>query len=233
MRTVLVVLMSALPLENATLSAASQCLDNHPAVTVQIRDYAHLKSDHLSKARELVTRMYKRVGVGIEWLGAIPEDVGGKRTALAGGAAHLSIAQLTINIVTPSMARRGGFADDVLGFVAVPPEGGMGRIGYVVYERIRDVAAGGPANTTDILGLIIAHDIGRLILGAGSGTHDGVMNRQWDRHDLERVNPLALEFTPPEIERLRTTLERNSTSSPVGTGGSVRSECLSSRDNVE
>jgi hypothetical protein len=109
----------------------------------------------------------------------------------------------------------------------------MGRIGYVVYERIRDVATGGTASASDILGLIIAHDIGRLILGAGSGTHDGVMNRQWNRQDLERVNPLALEFTPSEIERLRATLDRNSASLPVGTGGSVRGDCLSSRDDVE
>jgi len=87
---------------------------------------------------------------------------------------------------------------------------------------------------SDILGVVIAHDIGCLILGAGSGTHAGLMNRQWDRRDLERVIPLALEFTPPEIDRIRTTLERDSSSSlAVATTGTGPSECLSSLNNVE
>ena len=82
----------------------------------------------------------------------------------------------------------------------------MGRVGYVIYDRIRDVAAG--ASTSDILGIIIAHDIGRLILGAGSGTFNGIMTRMWDQDTLQRVNPMSLSFTPPEVERLRAALDQ-------------------------
>src|SRR5215467_539806 len=169
MRSVFVLLIAA-SIGCARLSAASQCSDNHPVVTVQIRDYVHMKNDSLSKAREIVTRVYKRVGVGIEWLGVMRPDAGGTTNAPAVEEARLPIAQLTINILTPAMAKRGHVADDVLGFVAVPPEGGMGRIGYVVYDRVREVAAGGRAPESDILAVVVAHDIGRLILGAGSGT---------------------------------------------------------------
>jgi|SRR5215472_18317665 len=235
MRSALVLLLTASSIGSAPLSAAAQCSDTHPVVTVQIRDYVHMKNDSLSKAQEIVTRVYKRVGVGIEWLGVMRPDNGGRTpNAPAAEEARLPIAQLTINILTPAMAKRGHVADDVLGFVAVPPEGGMGRIGYVVYERVRDVASGGSASTSDILGVIIAHDIARLILGAGSGTHAGLMNRQWDRRDLEQVNPLALEFTPPEIDRIRITLERNSASSlAVATAGSEPDQCISSLNDVE
>jgi hypothetical protein len=223
MRGVLVILTTALSIECAHLSAAAQCQDSHAAVTVQIHDYVHVKSASMSKAREIVTRVYKNIGVGIEWLEVLQQDTG--RTNSAPGEegrkerTHLPIAQLTINILTSSMASRAGVAGDVVGYVAVPPEGGMGRIGYVVYEKIKEVAAGGPASQAEILGVIIAHDIGRLILGAGSGTGSGVMNRHWDRHDLERVNPLALQFTPPEIARLRATLEGDS-------------PCITGRDDV-
>jgi hypothetical protein len=232
MRCTLVLLITATSIGCARLSAA-QCSDNHPVVTVQIRDYVHLKSESLSKAREIVTDVYKRVGVGIEWLGVMRPAAGRATDAPAVEGTHAPIAQLTINILTPSMAKRGGVGADVLGFVAVPPEGGMGRIGYVVYERVRDVAAGGSASESDILGVVIAHDIGRLILGAGSGTRAGLMNRHWDRRELERVNPLALEFTPPEIDRIRTTLERDSASLVAATAGSEPNECLSSLSGVE
>lgn len=234
MRSVLVLLLTASSLGCARLSAASQCSDTHPVVTVQIRDYVHMKSESLSKAREIVTRVYKRVGVGIEWMGVMQPADGRTTNPRAVEEARLPIAQLTINILTPAMAKRGHVADDVLGFVAVPPEGGMGRIGYVVYERVREVAAGGSSSTSDILGVIIAHDIGRLILGAGSGTHTGLMNRQWDRRDLEQVNPLTLEFTPPEIDRIRTTLQRDVASSfAAATSGAEPDECISSLNDVE
>ena len=223
----LVFLMTVLAISCPQLAAAAQCLPNRPAVTVQIRDYARVKEKSLAKAKEIVARMYKRAGVGIEWLQDVPSDAGARES-------RDPAAQLTIDIVTASIAKRRGYSDDVLGFVSVPPAGGMGRVGYVVYERIRDVAAGGSSSTGDILGIIIAHDIGRLILGAGSGTHAGLMNRQWQRQDLERVNPLELAFTPPEIDRLRTTLERTSdTSFAVATAGADPGECISSLNDVE
>ena len=234
MRSVFVLLITASSIGCARLSAASQCSDNHPVVTVQIRDYVHMKSESLSKARETVTRVYKHVGVGIEWLGVMRPEVDRTTSVPATEDARVPIAQLTINILTPAMAKRGHVANDVLGFVAVPPEGGMGRIGYVVYERVREVASGGSASTSDILAVIIAHDIGRLILGAGSGTHAGLMNRQWQRQDLEQVNPLALEFTPPEIDRIRATLVRNSASSfAAATPGSDPGECISRLNDDE
>jgi hypothetical protein len=234
MRSAFVVLIATLSIGCARLSAASQCSGTHPVVTVQIRDYVHMKGDSLSKAKEIVTRVYQRVGVGIEWLGVTRPEVDRTANVAATEEAHHPIAQLTINILTPAMAKRGHVAEDVLGFVAVPPEGGMGRIGYVVYEKVREVASGGSASTSDVLAVIIAHDIGRLILGAGSGTHAGLMNRQWQRQDLEQVNPLELAFTPSEIDRLRATLERNSESLfAAATAGVDPGECISSLNDVE
>jgi hypothetical protein len=231
MRCVSVLLMATLSSACARSSAASQCLETRPAVTVQIRDDAHVKPKSLRKATDIAGRMYKRAGVGIEWLTVISEDAASVHDAARTEATPHPVAQLKIEIVTSAMAKRRGYADDVVGFVSVPPEGGMGRVGYVIYERIKDVAFGSPASTGDILGIIIAHDIGRLILGAGSGTFSGIMTRLWNREDLQRVNPLALSFTRTEIERLRAALDRDSASwFPVGTGGSEPGECIASWD---
>jgi len=210
MHRALVFVMTVLSIACAQLSAAAQCLPNRPAVTVQIRDYARVKAKSLATAKEIVGRMYTRAGVGIEWLGDVQQD---RAVAPAPSEAEVSrdpSAQLTIDIVTASIAKRRGYSDDVLGFVSVPSEGGMGRVGYVVYERIKDVAAGGSSSTGDILGIIIAHDIGRLILGAGSGTFSGVMTRTWSLEELQRVNPMALAFTRTETERLHATLHLDS-----------------------
>ena len=176
MRSVLALLMTAVSIDCAQLSANAQCPDSPRAVTVQIHDYVHLNSEALSTARGVVTRAFKNIGVGIEWLGAVQWDVDGSRPPSQEGT-HAPIAQMTINILTPSMATRGGVPAGVLGFVAVPTEGGMGQIGFVVYEHIPDVAVASQVSEGEVLGAIVAHDIRRLILGADSPSGDGVTKR--------------------------------------------------------
>jgi hypothetical protein len=227
MRRVLVLLMTAVSFECAQLSANSQCPDSHPAVTVEIHDYVHLKSEALSAAKDIVTRAYKNVGVGIEWLGVTQQDVGGSPGVPGQEGTHAPVAQLTINILTASMAARGGVPENVLAFVAIPTEGGMGRIGYVVYDRLPDVAAASQASEGQILGVVVAHDIRRLIMGADSQSGDGIAK--------DRGNPLALEFTPPEVARLHAMLESNSASFPgaVGTAGTdPQHQCITGGDGV-
>jgi hypothetical protein len=229
MRSVLVLLMTAVSIACAPLSANSQCPDTRPAVTVQIHDYVHLKGEALSAAKEIVTRAYKNVGVGIAWVGVL-QDAGG------GPGTHTKVAQLTINILTPSMAARGGVPENVLGFVAVPPEGGMGRIGYVVYERVPEIAAATQMAEGDVLGVILAHDIRRLILGNDSGSNDGVTADRGDRQNRERRDPFALQFTPTEVARLRATLEQDSATFPgatVGTAGTdPKGQCITGGDGI-
>lgn len=222
MRSVLMFLATAVSIMCAPLSANSQCPDSQPAVSVQIHDYVHLKSESLSAAREIVTRAYYNVGVGIRWLGVLQGDVNGKLSVP--GGAHVPIAQLTINILTPAMAARGGVPDSVLGFVAVPTEGGMGRIGYVVYERVPQLAAATQSSEGEVLGVIVAHDIRRLILGNDSESNDGVTRDRGDLRDRERADPFALQFTPSDVARLHATLESEAAQFPgtVGTAGTVR-----------
>src|SRR5215831_6551207 len=205
MRSLLVLLMTVVSLTCAPLSANSQCLDSGTGVTVQIHDYVHLKGEALAKAKEIATRAFQKAGVVIAWLG-VTEDLAGAPSA-QGHEGHPSVAQLTINILTPAMAAKGGVPENVLGFVAVPPEGGMGRVGYVVYGRVPELAAATQTSEGDVLGVIVAHDIRRLILGANSESSDGAAQ---DRPNRERKDPMALQFSPSEVAQLRTTLERDS-----------------------
>jgi hypothetical protein len=204
-------------------------------VTVQIHDYVHLKSESLSAARNIVTRAYKDVGVGIEWLGVIQQDVGGGRGAPGQEGTHVPVAQLTINILTSEMAARGGVPANVLGFVAIPTEGGMGRIGYVIYELIPRVAAASQRSEGDVLGAVVTHDIRRLILGDDSQAGEGATADRGNRGNRERADPFSLEFTHSEIARLHAALIRDSASMPgaVGTAGiDPHHQCVTGGDNI-
>ena len=220
MRSVLPFLMTAASIACAQLSANSPCPDNQPGVTVQIHDYVHLNGESLARARDIVTRVYRNVGVGISWLpDIVQQDLGNKSNTPQREGARADVPQLTINILSPAMAKRGGVPDNVLGFVAVPTEGGMGRIGYVVYGRVPELATATQSSEGDVLGVIVAHDIRRLILGAKSESSEGATPNGPNR---ERKDPMALQFSPSEVAQIRSTLERDSRTFPgatVGTAG--------------
>lgn len=224
MRSVLVLLTVVVSITCAPLSAHSQCPENGPGVTVQIRDYAHLKSESLSTATAMVTRAFRNAGIGVQWLGTVQQDADadGKPVASGREGDHSRIAQLTINILSPAMAAKGGVPSNVLGFVAVPPEGGMGRIGYVVYDRVPELAAAVQTSEGEILGAIVGHDIRRLILGNNSPSDDdGVAS---DHPKRQEGGPLALNFSPSEMAKIRNTLESDAASFPgatVGTSGTA------------
>lgn len=220
-RRVTVLLMAALAITTGRPSAAPECLESRPAVSVQIHDYEHLPSGWLSRASGIVSRIYGDIGVSIEWLGVRRQ--GGRRESSDGeqepSRAH--VAQLTVIIQTPQMAARGRIPDGVLGYAVVPPDGGTGRIAYVIYDRIRQLATDAPADQIELLGFVIAHETGHLLLGRGSGSGNGLMKCKWDRREMRLFSAKKVGFSDVQAQRIRETVTTDPVMlAAVGTAGS-------------
>jgi hypothetical protein len=212
-RTVVLLLMMimALPIATARAWAVPDCADREPAVTMRIHDYVHLSNASLARASDVVSRLYGKIGVRIDWLGVLQQGGGGgRRRPAADGETSYVPAQLTINILTPKMAARGGVADGVLGYAAVAHEGGMGRIAYVIYDRVRDVASNGPVHESDLLGFVMAHEAGHLLLGPGSRSETGIMKCHWEWRRMQRLDALAMGFSELQAVRIRDTIKNAS-----------------------
>jgi hypothetical protein len=169
-----------------------------------------------------VSKVYRNIGVGTEFIGVIRQDA--HRTNAVPTehkGPRIPIAQITVLILTPEMAARGRIPEDVLGLAAVPAEG-MGRIAYAIYKRIQQNASDDGASVTDLLGFVMAHEIGHLLLGRGWGS-DGVMKNHWARRDLQRIDPLQLAFTDAEASQIRRTIQNDSwppNAAAIATSGS-------------
>jgi len=210
-------LAMALTIDGAHSTALPQS-DVDLTVTVRIHDYAHVPSDSLSRASDMVTRLYATIGVRTAWYDVMRFPV---RPTRAGSRQETDtpIAQLTISILTPEMAARGHVQTDVLGFAASPPEG-MGHIAYVVYDRVQRVAANARTSEVDLLGFVLAHEIGHLL-----GLHsDGSISKcHWDQREVRQMNLQNLEIPPPQARQIRSTLEQASQSpSPGASQGAQR-----------
>ena len=83
-----------------------------------------------------------------------------------------------------------------------------GRIVYAFYERVEHH---GRATSTDpavVLGHVIVHEIGRVLLGHRKHSLAGIMRHNWDRLETERMRLGLLTFTNDEAAAIRRSLER-------------------------
>ena len=190
-------------------SSASESPAGELPITVQIQDHSHVPPALLSSAAAVVTRMYEGIGVRIKWTGVVRWNGDHARFDHREETSHAALGQLTIIILNSKMAARGHVKEEVLGFAAVADEG-MGRIAYAIYDRVRSIALELPINEAELLGFVMAHEIGHLMLPRGSHSSAGLMKSDWDIHDLEEVDLLKLQFSEQQAAQIRSTIENES-----------------------
>ena len=78
-----------------------------------------------------------------------------------------------------------------------------GSFATVFADRIWSTSDRAGANPRDVLGWVIAHEIGHLLVGTNYHARQGLMRGVWT--DLELRRPIGLEwhFSPSEARRMR------------------------------
>jgi len=207
MRVMLILLLGTMLMWVTHVRAAPACADPKLAVTAQIHDYAHVQSVQLSRSRELVARVYEKIGVRLDWLPTLQQPIRRAQSDMDDIRPPERIAQLAVIIETDEMAKRGSVPDGVLGYAVVPADGGMGRIAYVLYERVNQIAREGGRNESDLLAFVMAHETGHLLLGRGVRAPVGLMKCHWERREMQRLEAQTLEFSEPHAVRIRNALQ--------------------------
>jgi hypothetical protein len=96
-----------------------------------------------------------------------------------------------------------GVAEPTLGLAAVTLLSG-GKIAYLLFDRIRHVALSSGGEAADILGLVIAHEMGHLLLPFGSHSQNGLMRPSWRPEDFTLGSQPA--FTQAQADGIRELL---------------------------
>jgi hypothetical protein len=209
LRSLVALLVISCTIGNGRLLASPQCFEGTLPVTIQIHDYSRVPREALSKASAIVTRLYERIGVRTEWVAVRrPTERRGKSES-GGETPRPPIAQLTINVLTTPMASRARVANTALGFAAVATDG-MGRIAYVIYDRVRSTAAEAAINEADLLGFVLAHEIGHLLSPRGTHPPAGLMKGRWSVHDFRHLDVLTLGFSETQAAGIRQTIQNDS-----------------------
>jgi hypothetical protein len=167
-----------------------------PVISIGLDDYGNVPVSRLIRAQADVAQVYCDVGVEIAWretrhLSTVTPPARTRLTSSSPG--------LTIIILSPDMVTRMAPPSAALG-TAPGSVDGPGHIAYVFYSRLPIFNVG---NDDEIMGLVIAHEIGHLLLPHGSHSETGIMRGQWDFRELRRVSLRALAFTPFQAQEIR------------------------------
>ena len=159
-----------------------------PHVVLSIRNNADVSADVLAAAGARVTRVYAAIDIDILW-------------HVGDGPAPASDVGLMIFITTtPPSERSAGTA--VLG-TAMEAKKSCGRVAYALWHRVVEFASAENRAVEMILGYVIAHEVGHLLLPPPSHTASGIMRATWYRRDLDDAERDRLRFTAEQAHQIR------------------------------
>ena len=97
-------------------------------------------------------------------------------------------------------------ARDSLGFSVVDASQHAGSLATVYEDRVRALAAGVEVDSGVLLGRVMAHEIGHMLLGTTSHPRVGLMRALWITRELRRDLPSDWTFSGKEAAELRRRL---------------------------
>jgi hypothetical protein len=188
----------------------AQPLDTVLKIEVHIYNYSKVSPEMLIRAEQESARIFERIGVATIWLDcpiSSQEAVRNRACALPDAP-----TKLTLRFLSNSMADSLGVGGDIFGSALLPDTEGFGVMANVYADRIRELA--GSMEFDVILGRVIAHELGHLLLGRNAHSHAGIMHARWRDQDLLLSRQAAMTFLPVEAKRIRANVLARMTGSP-------------------
>ncbi|HXJ96360.1 MAG TPA: hypothetical protein VMT20_26280 [Terriglobia bacterium] len=180
--------------------------DLRPQVTLRVYNYAHLDSEFLLNARQVVAAIFRAADVEAMWIDCplSPEEF--ERYPACQQKARTT--DFVVRLITASMAARVPTNDGPLGFAQRCPDDERECVATVFYAKVDELAVRGDARAHRILGHAIAHEVGHLLLGPNAHSSSGLMRGLWTPDNLRFMNWSYLFFTPRQCNQLRASLGR-------------------------
>ena len=208
-RNVLVLISCLLIGSPAYAKTPIEAPELRPGIRVRIYNYAEVPARTLRRAQKQAASVLARAGVATEWLNCRPflgveKDPECRKPQ---GRTDIVLRTLSRSMaekleVSPSRFR--------FGYALQPIDEGFGWMAGVFSYRVEELAKEttlrvdvSTAFLSVVLGHLMAHEIGHLLLGSGGHSSNGIMRSRWRREDLEAAAQGRLGFTARQGEQMR------------------------------
>jgi hypothetical protein len=205
-------LMAASSGFSQTLAAAPRTAD----VTISVYDYANVSTELLAAAEEDARRIFLQAGVETLWATCLPKP----QKVQPSDCQTVDATHLMLKILPRAISGQARDRSDVLG-TALVDEKGIGYYAYVFYDSVRRVAEERRLGHA-LLGDVLSHEIGHLLLGSNSHSVSGIMSAHWYGDELRRISQASMLFTSNQSRVLRDRLQSPEADIPVVTLAKAR-----------
>ena len=176
---------------------AEVATESPPRLPLYVYDYAGVGPDVRAAAGDVTKHIYAAIGVDIVWVDRCPLACHLAFTREA--QADTTDGDLMVTILPDAMTSRE-FPAGVLG--AAREEG---SVVYAFFGRIRFFAFERNLLPATLLGHVIAHEVGHVLLREGHAPH-GLMSARWVDPELLQAKVGRLGFTETQGSRIRSRL---------------------------
>jgi hypothetical protein len=164
-------------------------------LTISVFNDAGASPSVMAQAQSRATLILLRAGISLLWL-----DCGTPRNAPPNsGCSDLSYPQhLSVRMVSnPGRPSKDTFGQT---FQNASAEGNYALVFFNALVSSKTVEI---VKTGDLLGHIIAHELGHLLLGSDSHSATGLMSAVWQAKELRQASQGILFFTSDQQDRIR------------------------------
>jgi hypothetical protein len=169
--------------------------DPSPAIRVRVDNYAQASPATLAGAEREAGRILGEAGLRTIWLdcpaghsASVPQDPCQE---------PLEATDIVLRVLSEPTQNR--FPDTVFGFAVVPVLASV----YYDYVLRRAKSDDAQFEVPIILGCVIAHEVGHLLLGSNSHSGSGVMQRRWEHKQIRQAMTGTLHFTPEQAKLIQ------------------------------
>jgi hypothetical protein len=176
-------------------AAKGQITGSGSLLEIRVENYSRATPATLVRAEREASQILQKTGLQTEWTNCTIEGLNENRSESCLGSVESAGVELRIVVETG----RKHLRDSEFGFAVVP------SFARVYYERVTRVAAFDDAvfEGPILLGCVIAHEIGHLLLGPNSHSQSGIMLARWERQQIRQAVTGRLLFTEEEAHRIR------------------------------
>lgn len=169
-------------------------------IRVRLWNYAEVPPRTLADAKRDTSAILERARVRVEWAECrLRESDGPKDTACLLPVTPLD---LQMRILDRRMAKRARSTRGCLGYALLT--GRFDSVAAVFFHRAVDLESGNVVSQSSVLGAMMAHEIGHLLLDEGHHPDAGILRASWSKEDLRAIARSQLYFTDAEGQLMRS-----------------------------
>jgi hypothetical protein len=187
-------------------SAVAKAPESIPHVQVSLFDDAHVSPGTLAQAHVRASAIFAQAGIEVDFLLCPPADPADFQPPHSPCSNLAWPSHLSVRIIP----RGRSVGADIFGQAMVDDSGG-GIYAKVYYQNLVSSPNHPGIPDGEMLGYVIAHELGHLLLGSNSHSHTGLMQATWNPRILSEMPRALLVFTRDQkallLSRLSTSLQ--------------------------